>query len=193
MTYLWPIMAVFSFFCAIATGNMGNLSTAIINGGSGAISLGIKLLGIVCMWNGFVSVAQKSGLTQRLCRLLAPLLKVLFPKLKDKEAKEYIAMNMTANLLGLDNAATPLGLKAMHRLQSLNPTDSASDDMIRFVVINTASLHLVPTTIAMLRSEYGSTAPTEILFPALLTSACSIAVGICMTAILRRLTNDKGK
>ncbi|MBR5441745.1 MAG: spore maturation protein A [Clostridia bacterium] len=180
-------MAVFSFFCAMATGNMGNLSTATINGGSSAISLGIRLLGIVCMWNGFVAIAQKSGLTQRICALLSPLLKILFPTLKDKEAKEAIAMNMTANLLGLDNAATPLGLKAMSRLQELNQAEAASDHMVRLVVINTASLHLVPTTIAMLRGEYGSQSPAEILLPALLTSACSITVGVCMTTILRRL------
>lgn len=186
MTYLWPFMAVFSFFCAMATGNMGNLSTAIISGGSNAVSLAIKLLGIVCMWNGFVNVAQKSGLTQKACKLLSPLLKILFPTLKDEEARETIAMNMTANLLGLDNAATPLGLKAMGNLQKLNNTDSASDDMVRFVVINTASLHLVPTTVAMLRGEYGSASPTEILLPALITSACSITVGVFMTSVLRR-------
>lgn len=187
MTYLWPIMAIFSFFCAMATGNMGNLSTAIINGGTNAITLTIKLLGIVCMWNGFVNIAQKSGLTQKACKLLSPLLKILFPTLRDKEAKEAIAMNMTANLLGLSNAATPLGLKAMNRLQSLNNNPLvASDNMVRFVVLNTASLHLVPTTIAMLRNEYGSASPTDILLPALITSACSVCVGVLMTTLLRR-------
>lgn len=187
MTYLWPFMAVFSFFCAMATRNMGNLSTAIISGGSNAVSLAIKLLGIVCMWNGFVNVAQKSGLTQKACKLLSPLLKILFPTLKDEEARETIAMNMTANLLGLDNAATPLGLKAMGNLQKLNNTDSASDDMVRFVVINTASLHLISTTVAMLRNEYGSKSPTEVIVPALITSAISLSCGILMTIILKRV------
>lgn len=187
MTYLWPFMAVFSFFGAMATGNMGNLSTAIISGGSNAVSLAIKLLGIVCMWNGFVNVAQKSGLTQKACKLLSPLLKILFPTLKDEEARETIAMNMTANLLGLDNAATPLGLKAMGNLQKLNNTDSASDDMVRFVVINTASLHLISTTVAMLRNEYGSKSPTEVIVSALITSAISLSCGILMTIILKRV------
>lgn len=187
MTYLWPVMAIFSFFCAIATGNMSNLSTAIINGGADAISLAIKLLGILCLWNGFVSITQESGLTQKACRLLSPLLKLLFPTLKDEETKEAIAMNMTANLLGLSNAATPLGLKAMSNLQRLNDNPLvASDNMVRFVVLNTASLHLVSTTVAMLRGEYGSTSPTDILLPALITSACSVCVGIFMTIFLRR-------
>ncbi len=188
MSYLWPIMAVFSFFAALATGNMGNLSSAVIDGGTNAIALAIKLTGIICLWNGFVNIAEKSGLTQKICKLLSPILKLLFPTLKDEEAKETIALNMTANLLGLDNAATPLGLKAMSRLQKLNHNPlTASDNMVRFVVINTASLHLVSTTIALLRGEYGSASPTEILLPALITSACSITAGILMTSILRRL------
>lgn len=194
MTYLWPIMAIFSFFCAIATDNMGNLSSAVIDGGANAISLAIKLTGIICLWNGLINIAQKSGLTKGICRLLSPMLDFLFPTLKDKATKEAIAMNMTANLFGLDNAATPLGLKAMELLQKDNndPT-TASDNMVRFVVINTASLHIVPTTVAMLRGEYGSKSPTEILLPALLTSIASIMVGLTMTTLLRRFFNGKSK
>ncbi len=194
MTYLWPAMAIFSFFCAIASDNMGNLSAAVINGGTNAISLAIKLTGIICLWNGLISIAQKSGLTQVICKLLSPVLNLLFPTLKDKATKEAIAMNITANLFGLDNAATPLGLKAMELLQKNNPDPAtASDNMVRFVVINTASLHIVSTTVAMLRGEYGSKSPTEILLPALLTSVASIFVGLTMTFLLGRLFNGKSK
>lgn len=187
MNYIWPIMMIFSFFCAIATGSMENLSSSIISGGTDAITLAIKLIGVIALWNGLVNIAEKSGLTRSLCRLLTPLLNLLFPTLKDKEAREAIAMNMTANLLGLDNAATPLGIKAMKRLQALNGNrETASDHMIRFVVINTASLHLFSTTVALLRAEHGSNAPTEILLPALVTSIISLSVGILSTSVLKR-------
>ena len=188
MTYIWPLMIVFSFFCAISTGNMKNLSDEILKSGTEAISLAIKLTGIICLWNGIITISEKSGLTNLLCKLLSPVLKLLFPKLKDEKAKEAIAMNMTANILGLDNAATPLGLKAMGRLQELNRDKTKADDnMVRFVVINTAALHLMSTTVALLRSDHGSTSPTEIILPSLITSAVSLTVGITMTALLKRV------
>ncbi len=186
MNYILPIMIVFSFFCAIATENISNLSSSVIDGGTDAVTLGIKLMGIICLWNGLCSIAEKSGLTEKLCKLLNPFLKLVFPKLKDTEAKKYIAMNITANFLGLGNAATPLGLEAMNRLQALNKTpDTATDDMIKFVVINTAAIHLVPTTIALLRKEYGSLSPTDTLVPALILSVIALSVGLIMTKILK--------
>ena len=97
-------------------------------------------------------------------------------------------MNMTANLLGLDNAATPLGLKAMKRLKELSSTGNTADNnMVRFVVINTASLHIVSTTVALLRQEYGSNSPTEVIFPAILTSVIALSCGIFMTTILKKV------
>ncbi len=188
MNYVWVIMIVFSFLSAIATKNMNNLSSAVLSSSSSAVTLAIKLMGIICFWNGLIQIAEKSGLTKKLCKLLYPVLKLLFPTLKDEEAREAIAMNMTANLLGLDNAATPLGLKAMKRLKETSPLkDTADDNMIRFVVINTASLHIVSTTVALLRQNYGSKSPTEIIFPAILTSLISLSCGILMTIILKRV------
>ena len=105
-----------------------------------------------------------------------------------KQAKEAIAMNITANFLGLGNAATPLGLEAMKRLQNINPTpEKATNEMVRFVVINSAAIHLVPTTIALLRSEYGSTAPMEILSPALTTSIIALSTGVLVTNLLKKV------
>ncbi len=180
-------MIVFSFFCAIATGNMSELSSTVIGSGTDAVNLAIKLAGIICLWNGLISIAQESGLTKALCRILKPFLMLLFPKLEDERAKEAIAMNITANILGLDNAATPLGLEAMSRLQKINnEKGTASDYMVRFVVINTACIHLISTTVALLRQEYGSASPTEIIFPALVTSICSVSAGLLMTTILKR-------
>lgn len=188
MNYIWPFIIVFSFICAVFSGNMSSLSAAVINSGATAISLAIKLLGIVCLWNGLIKIAEKSGLTKLVSKILLPILKLLFPTLKDEEARQLISMNITANILGLDNAATPLGLKAMKRLNEINNRYPAADDnMVRFVVLNTASLHIISTTVAMLRSDYGSKAPTEIILPSIITSAASLACGLLMSVILKRV------
>ena len=181
MNYLLPVMVVFSLFCAIATGKISDLSGAVVTGGTDAISLVIKLAGVICLWNGLTAIAQKSGLTALICKLFSPLLNLLFPKLKDKKAKEAIAMNITANFLGLGN-------EAMKRLQDINPSpEKATNEMVRFVVINSAAIHLVPTTIALLRSEYGSCAPMEILIPALTTSVIALTIGILATNIFKKV------
>ncbi len=188
MNYILPIIVIFSLFCAIATGKISELSEAVVNGGTDAISLAIKLTGVICLWNGLTAIAQKSGLTELICKLFSPILSLIFPNLKDKEAKEAIAMNITANFLGLGNAATPLGLVAMKRLQSVNTTpEKATDEMVKFVVINSAAIHLVPTTIALLRSEYSSSAPMEILTPSLLTSIIALSVGITVSNLLKKV------
>ena len=187
MNYIWPLMIVFSFFCAIATGKTPELSSAVVSGGTDAIELVIRLSGVILLWNGLSRIATESGLTNKLCRILSPALRLIFPKLGDKKTMEAIAMNITANLLGLGNAATPLGLDAMSRLQKSNPNpDRATDEMVRFVVINSAAIHLVPTTIAMLRADYGSTEPMEILLPALITSVCALCAGLLTTTFLKR-------
>lgn len=187
MNYIWVIITVFSFFCAIATNNMSDLSSAVISGGTEAITLVLKLTGIICFWNGLMAIAEKSGLTNIICKMLKPVLRLLFPDLKDEKAKNAISMNITANLLGLGNAATPLGLEAMKRLQENSLSkNSATDEMVRFVVLNSAALHLVPTTVALLRHEYGSENPMEILLPSILTSLLSVSVGVFMTFLLRK-------
>jgi len=188
MNYVWVIITVFSFFCAIATDNMSSLSSAVISGGTEAITLVLKLSGVICFWNGLMAIAEKSGLTEIISKILKPVLKLLFPNLKDEKAKNAISMNITANLLGLGNAATPLGLEAMKRLQEHSlKKDTATDEMVRFVVLNSAALHLVPTTVALLRYEYGSQNPMEILLPSIFTSFLSIATGIILTFLLRKV------
>ena len=187
MNYIWVIIITFSFLSAIATKNMSSLSTSVISGGSDAIALVIKLMGIICFWNGIMAIAEKSGFTTLLCKLFQPVLKLLFPDVKDKKTKDAISMNITANLLGLGNAATPLGLEAMKRLQEHNLSKTtATDDMVKFVVINTAALHLIPTSIAFLRQDFGSKNPMEILLPALITSIISLSVGVTLTFFLKR-------
>ena len=191
MNYIWVVLIVFSFFCAVATGNMNTLSSSVISGGTDAITLALKLVGIICFWNGLMAIAEKSGLTKLLCKALSPVLKILFPKLKDEKAKNAISMNITANFLGLGNAATPFGLEAMNRLKRIEcKGDIASDNMVRFVVINSAAIHLVPTTVALLRQEYGSESPMDIIVPALITSLIALTCGVILTAILKKVFKE---
>lgn len=188
MNYILPLLMVFSFFCAASTGNMSALSGAVISGGGEAVELSVKLLGVICFWNGLMRVAEKSGLTSVLCKCLSPVLKLLFPGLNDEKAKNAIAMNMTANFLGLGSAATPFGLEAMKRLNALEcKNGTAGNNTVRFVVINSAALHLVPTTIALLRKSYGSVSPMATLVPGLVTSLCALLLSLLLTVILEKL------
>ncbi len=187
MNYIWAGMMILAFLSAAWKGNMQALSNAIMAGASDAVSLCIKLLGALCLWGGLMEIAKASGLTKAVSRLMSPLLRLLFPHLKkDSPAMNAISMNITANLLGLGNAATPLGLTAMRSLQQENPNPAvATDEMVNFVVLNTAALHLVPTTIALLRQEYGAAVPMDIMPAAWLTSAAALWVGLTMAWLLR--------
>lgn len=187
MNYIFASMIILSFFCAVSRGSITELSGAIIACTADAVELILKLGGMIIFWSGLTAIAEKSGLTLIIGRLLSPVLKLLFPKLSDEKAKSAISMNITANLLGLGNAATPLGIEAMKRLKAVSPnSDTASDDMIRFVVINSAAVHLVPSTVALLRQQHGSGAPTEILLPSLINSVIALSGGIILTALLKR-------
>lgn len=185
MNRILPAMFIFSFISAVITGRMSELSSAIVTGGTSAVELLLNLIAVMCFWGGVMSVAEESGITGWLCRIVSPLLRLLFPRLrKESYALEAISMNVTANMLGLGNAATPLGLEAMKRLQLLNnDTDRASDEMVVFVVLNTAAMRIIPTTVASLRGQYGSSAPMEILLPTLLTTAIALATGIISARI----------
>lgn len=180
MNYVWSGMVVFSVICAFINGKTADLTDAIISAGNQAVTVFIGLYGIMVLWGGLMKIAEKSGVTAFIARLMYPLLHLLFPKLK-KDGKELgaISMNITANLFGLGNAATPLGIDAMHKLQLINSDKSAaSNEMIIFVVMNSASMRLIPTTVAMLRSNHGSQNSMEILLPSIISSACALTVGL---------------
>ncbi len=156
-----------------------------------AVSLILSLTGIMALWGGIMEIVERSGITEWFAKLLSPVINILFPKIKnDTQCKRAIAMNMTANVLGLGNAATPLGLEAMKRLskKSGNP-DTATDTMITFVLVNTASIQLIPATTAVLRSEYGSKNPMSILPAVLAASVCSLIVGLIADRLLRGRSN----
>ena len=190
INYIWAGMVVFSVISAFFGGTTDVLTSAIISSASDAVSLCIRLGGTICLWGGLMEIAEQSGLTGAVCRLLSPFLKIVFPKMdmKGKTAKA-ISMNVTANLLGLGNAATPLGLEAMRRLQAENTSkDRASGDMIKFVVMNSAAFHLIPTTVAAMRQDYGSKNPFDIMPASWVSSACALAVGLVAATVLIKIT-----
>lgn len=151
----------------------------LTNGISKAFELFITLAPIMCFWSGIMEICEKSGMTKIISRLLSPITGLLFGKTqKNSTAMKKISMNMSANMLGMGNAATPLGLSAMSELDRLNPTpEVASHAMCMFIVINTASIQLIPSSVIALRSQMGSTAPSDILVPTLITTLCAFMVG----------------
>ena len=188
MNSVFPILLIFSFISAIATGRMGELSAAVIDGAESAVELILRLVSMLCLWGGIMEIGDKAGLTAVFSRLMYPVVSFIFPRLrKEKYVLEAISMNITANVLGLGNAATPLGLEAMRRLQSVNSNTSyASDEMVVFVVMNTAAMHIIPTTVATMRGQYGSADPMEIMPAAFLTSFCALAIAICVAKLGNR-------
>jgi len=193
MNYIWGGMIVFSFIAAIFSGNMQSLSDSVVNSGQDAISLVIKLTGMMCLWGGIMKIAEKSGLTRVISRFLSPLFSKLYKNVgRGSKTAEAMSMNITANLLGLGNAATPLGLEAMRRMQEENPDKTtATEDMIVFVVMNSAAMRLIPTTVATLRTQFGSASPMEIMPATWLSTAMSLFAGVITAKIFSKLLNNK--
>lgn len=188
MNYLWPALILLSVVYAFLTQNTTAVSDAVFSSLEDAVALTLKMLGMLCFWSGMMQLAENSGLTQKIARALSPLLRRLFPEIKnDRDAQSAIFMNITANLFGIGNAATPLGIEAMKRLKKHAPaSDTASNAMVLFVVLNTASIKLIPTTVAMLRHDAGSAAPMEILPVSLLVSFTSCSAAIVVAKLLER-------
>lgn len=190
MKWFLTLGVVISVIFGAAFGKMEQVSSAAIGGGIKAIELCLTLAGGICFWSGVMQVAQQSGITQALARLFSPLLKKLFRNPSD-QAVGAISMNVSANLMGLGNAATPLGVEAMRQLQKQNPhPQTASHNMIVFAVLNTASLQIIPTTAATLRLAHGSSNPMGMLAPMLLTSFCSLIAALASTKIIARCCKD---
>lgn len=154
-----------------------------------AFKIALGLTGVMCLWLGIMRIGEKGGAVDLLGKAFGPLLRRLFPSIPaGHPATGSIVMNMAANMLGLDNAATPLGLKAMKELQDLNPEkDTASNDMILFLVINTSAVTLIPVTIFTYRAQMGAVDPTDIFLPVLIATYCSTLVGLLVTSMFQRL------
>lgn len=193
LNILWPIFIIISVVYAFFSGNIDNLNNSIFESTESAIDLTITLLGMTCFWSGIMEVASKTQIVENLSKMLKPIIKKLFSNLNEKSYNNII-MNIIANILGLGNAATPLGLKAMEELQKENEDKSRlSDNMMMLIVLNTASLQIIPTTIITIRSSLGAKNPAEIIFPVWISTVCAAIVGILATKVLIKCTkNMKG-
>lgn len=188
LNYIWCSMIVLSFVCACFTGRLDMLAAGALDGAASAVETCIGLLGSMCLWTGLAKIAEYSGLIKVFAKSLRPLTEIIFPSLEQNSpAMRAVVMNMVANLLGMGNAATPLGISAMKELNRLNGYKSrASNEMCMFVVINTASLQLIPATVITLRQMYGSSEPSAIIVPIWVCSACAITAGIIAAKFFQR-------
>ena len=177
-----------SLICAILFGKTEALASATIDGASASIELCLSMAGVIMLWCGIMEVARKSGLMDALSKIITPIIGFLFPGAKrDRAVMSDICANVSANLLGLGNAATPAGIRAAEGLHRLSGSKTASDDMCMLVVINTASLQLIPTTIGAMRASCGAENPFDIILAVWFASICSIVAGIISAKLLSRL------
>lgn len=195
LNIIWPIFILISFIYGILMGKVEEVNQSIFESAGNAVELAITFFGTICLWNGIMKIAQETTFVTKLTKLLKPIVDFLFPESKEnKKAKEEISMNMIANFLGLGNAATPMGLKAMKTLQKENPDkDTISNSMAMFIVINTASLQLIPTTVIAIRSSLNSANPTQIIFPVWGATIVAFISVIISTKIFISLDKKKNK
>ena len=188
-------VTVLSFFIALFTGNIGALGNAILDGAADAVSLTLSLAGMMCLWCGVMEVLRDAGLITKLARLIRPFLRLFFPGScgKDQGAEE-IAANIAANLLGIGNAATPLALSALEKMQRNNPTPGyPTNDMVTLAVMNTASVNLLPTTILSLRRAAGSDDPFSVVVPIWLVSTVCWLMALLLTRAWGSICSKRSK
>ena len=188
INYIWFIMIFLGILIGVLTGNGEGISNAIIKGADSSVSIIVGLVGVMCFWCGVMKVAEKSGFTNKLANILKPILKIIFKDAaKDEKALGAIVMNITANMMGLGNAATPFGIKAMQEMDRLNKEKGvASNDMSLFLVLNAACIQLVPSTVISIRAACESKNPGIILVPAILASTFAAIAGVTFCKILQR-------
>ncbi|EES49269.1 spore maturation protein [Clostridium botulinum] len=188
INYIWFAMIFFGILVGLISGNGDIISKSIVNASGSTVTFIIELTGIMCFWCGVMKVAEKSGLTEKISKLLKPVLKLIFKDAaKDEKALGAIVMNLTANMMGLSNAATPFGIKAMEEMDRLNgKKESASNDMVLFLVLNAACIQIVPSTIISIRAACNSVNPGVIIIPALISTATAATVGIICAKMLQK-------
>ena len=186
MSWIWTGILGISVLASLILGNGNALAAAIPKGAQAGLELAISLAGAICLWSGVGKLMEKAGLTRLLTMVFAPLLKKIFPTYeKDPILAGYLSSNVCANFLGLGNAATPMGIQAAKRLS--HGQEIATDELCRLIVLNTASIQLIPANVAAIRSQLGSTAPFAILPAVWLTSIASAAMGLLAARYLGRL------
>ena len=185
---IWGFFIIIGVIYCLLTGKVELLNEEILNSGTTALDMIIKIFPVIALWLGIMNIATKAGLLKKLSKLLSPILRILFPEIpKNHESLSLIASNMIANLFGLGSAATPFGLKAMKSLQELNQKkDTASRSMITFLVINTSGMTIIPTTIISLRMMYESISPTKIVVPCIIATFMATMGGLIIDRILAK-------
>ena len=188
MSWIWAFILGISLICAAITGSGGHLAAAIPQGAESGITLAISIAGSLCLWSGVGRLMERIGLTAILARFLHPLLGRLFPTTRtDPQAREFLSANICANFLGLGNAATPMGIRAAQRLVDKHSPGTATDELCRLIVLNTASIQLIPANVAAVRVSLGCTSPFDILPAVWLTSIASAGLGVGCACLLGKV------
>lgn len=187
MSLLWTGMVLISLLCGVGLGKSAEVAAAAMEGAAAGVELCLSMAGVLCLWMGVMEVMRRSGLAEGLSRLLRPVLKRLYPEFaSDNRVMDTVSANVSANLLGLGNAATPLGLEAS-RLMAERMPGIASDSLCMLVVCNTASIQLIPTTVASIRAAAGCATPFDILPAVWLASAVALLVGISAAKLFAKV------
>ena len=191
MGWLLCVFTGVSCICAVFTGQGAALASSIPQGAQAGINLALTMAGSLCLWTGIGKLLEQAGITALLARVLAPLMYRLFPGTRtDPSLAGVLSGNICANILGLGNAATPMGIQAVQKMAASAPPGTASDEMCRLVVLNTASIQLIPATVAAVRASLGSAAPFDILPAVWITSLCSAGLGVTAAILLGKVWKD---
>ena len=183
INYILICILIVSLACGTLTGNMENISGAFSSGAAQAVTLCLSMGAVIALWSGIIRVAEKAGLTNKISFIIFPFIKFLFPEaVKDKECKNAITINITSNILGLGNAATPMGIKALKKMTEIN--GGFSKESARFLVLNCASVQIIPTTVAAIRSSAGSAQPFDIIVPVWIVSSIALVFGLLLCELL---------
>lgn len=188
LNILWPIFIIISFLYAIFVGRIDQVNSSIFESIESAVQLSITLLGTLCFWNGIMQIASKTTLINKITKILKPIMKILFPEIKENDkVHNEISMNIVANIMGLGNAATPLGLKAMKTMQEHNKNPKVlTNSMAMLIVLNTASLQIIPTTVIAIRTSLGAEKISQIIIPIWIATICAAISVIIATKILSK-------
>ena len=188
MSWIWTGLVGLSIVSALLFGESSALASAALSGAQSGITLTLSMAGGICLWSGVAELLRHCGATSKLAQLLRQPLGMLFPTTKnDPELAGYLSANVCANFLGLGNAATPMGIQAVQCMSRQNSNGIATDEMCRLIVLNTASIQLIPATVAAIRAELGAASPFDILPAVWLTSLCSAGLGICAAVVLGKV------
>lgn len=188
MSLIWTGILCISLIFAALEGRGNELSGAIMSGSQAGIALAISMGGAICLWTGVGKLMEHSGITQFLAKCLRPFLHRVFPdSKKDKNLAGSLSANICANFLGLGNAATPMGIQAVKQMRDPNHPTLATDQMCRLIVLNTASIQLIPSTVAAVRASLGCATPFDILPAVWITSLCSAGLGLLVAIFLGRM------